>query len=1033
MKKNLPDFSDEQWLFLAVLDALGTSAPIHIAGHLAPLLPGPLFDVISRSKELGWIVQKGEDNFTATRSLKITAQNKLADINSPEHIEMLINRLNELQIEPDIKSKMMVRLMKKGGLEKKTCKLDIQIAESALSEGDHEKAWIHFKKAAHALMNIANDKECNAWFISTVQKLSHLSFILGKELTSLPEYLHKAHVVAASLGDKRSHALINMHLGRLYYFSDRRSDALIALSVGLNEIEELGDEDILDQSAGFLGLYYYMQGLFREALVQLERAERVSESQVKDQLVNPLAPILMGYCFVYLGEFHRAIGNLDSNWRIAKERSNNAMAMSLRIILGTVLILINRENEAAVHIDTAVKEAKEKNNIFALYLARGALAIQLMKSGQIVKAHELMALTLEEGAATGLVRQYSSPWILEMLFEFERLALEPIPGLSFRQAMDKTIKENNIHLHGVALRLIAQKKITENISNTDAKSDLIKSREYLERSGDIIQLSKTMIEMVRFELSLGNQKEARYHAQSAWKVLGGYATDFFPDDLSYLLESEDYVKHSRESVERFIELTESMFPVYNQDEILTRAVIATNRFFDAERGGLFWFPGGKMTKDPELRASCNLSPSDISEPGFKNSQKFIFQAFMENRTIIKRNILSNPNLQGRNVKAVLCLPVKVRDKVRAVIYHDNSYLEDCFDSLNPEIISKVGNHISQQVARIYDYFRLKEEHNDLISEKSLQDTALDEKSLIYKCGLMTNIISQIDKAADSDSTILVLGDTGVGKELIARRIHSMSKRCKKTFIIVDANTIPETLIESELFGHEKGAFTGANQQKKGRLELADQGTLFVDEIGEIPKSIQVKLLRAIQERSFSRVGGTRTLHSDFRLIAATNRNLIEEVNTGRFREDLYYRLNVVPFRIPSLKERAEDIPLLANYFLSKYSRKYHRADLIINLETEVLLKKYNWPGNIRELENIIERAVLLSSGNHLEIDLTITGKSQSNHSFSDHPTIDELQKRYISYILDKTVGKISGPDGAAEILGLKRTTLLARMRKLGMR
>lgn len=156
---------------------------------------------------------------------------------------------------------------------KKTCKLDIQIAESALSEGDHEKAWIHFKKAAHGLMNIANDKECNAWFISTVQKLSHLSFILGKELTSLPEYLHKAHGVAANIGDKRSHALINMHLGRLYYFSDRRSDALIALSVGLNEIEELGDEDILDQSAGFLGLYYYMQGLFREALVQLERAE----------------------------------------------------------------------------------------------------------------------------------------------------------------------------------------------------------------------------------------------------------------------------------------------------------------------------------------------------------------------------------------------------------------------------------------------------------------------------------------------------------------------------------------------------------------------------------------------------------------------------------------------------------------------------------------------------------------------------------------------------------------------------------------
>jgi transcriptional regulator with GAF, ATPase, and Fis domain len=181
------------------------------------------------------------------------------------------------------------------------------------------------------------------------------------------------------------------------------------------------------------------------------------------------------------------------------------------------------------------------------------------------------------------------------------------------------------------------------------------------------------------------------------------------------------------------------------------------------------------------------------------------------------------------------------------------------------------------------------------------------------------------------------------------------------------------------------------------------------------------------------VGGTRTIHSDFRLIAATNRDLIEEVRAGRFREDLYYRLNVVPFRIPSLSERSEDIPLLANHFLAKYSRKYHRANLMLDPETEVLLKKYTWPGNIRELENIIERSVLLSSGNHLEIDLPIAGKKQSNDSFADRPTIDELQERYIYYILDKTGGKISGPGGAAEILGLKRTTLIARMKKLGMR
>ena len=319
MKNNIPDFSDEQWRFIAVLAAFDTSVPIHIAGHLAPLLPGPLFDVINRTKELGWLVQNGAEDFALTGRLPLTVQRRLNDITSPEFVEMLIGRLNESPLEPDARSKIMVRLMEKGGLEKKASQHDIKIAASALTDGDQEKAWLHFKQAAKRLMNLTDDRECNTWFISTVQKLSNLSLILGRELTSLPEYLHKAHGIAASIGDKRSHALINMHLGRLYYFSDRRSDALVALSVGLNEIEELGDEDILDQSAGFLGLYYYMQGLFNDALIQLERAERVSEPQLKDQLVNPMVPVLMGYCFTYLGEFHRAIGNLDSNWRIAKK------------------------------------------------------------------------------------------------------------------------------------------------------------------------------------------------------------------------------------------------------------------------------------------------------------------------------------------------------------------------------------------------------------------------------------------------------------------------------------------------------------------------------------------------------------------------------------------------------------------------------------------------------------------------------------------------------------------------------------------
>jgi transcriptional regulator with GAF, ATPase, and Fis domain len=636
-----------------------------------------------------------------------------------------------------------------------------------------------------------------------------------------------------------------------------------------------------------------------------------------------------------------------------------------------------------------------------------------------------------------LTRQYASPFIFEMIYEFERQGLEPIPELSFQQAMMRAIEENNIHLHGVALRLKAHKKLSENKSIASIMADLSKSRKYLEKSGDIIQLSKTLVEIARLKLTKGKKAAARKQAQAAWKVLGGYAVEFFPDDLRYLLDPENHRKDWHETpqgpFQDFIELIDGIFPVHSADEILSRVVMATNRFFGAERGGLFWFPGGKPTKQPVLRASCNLTVSDVSARNFKSNHTLILKAFRENRPILKRKVPIRSSPEGKSVRAVLCLPLEIRGEIRAVVCHDNSYFEDCFDFLDPSTISKVVKHVSRQVTRAYEYFRMREERNDLITEKSIQKDSFSQNELIYQSQIMAELITQVDKVAPSDSTVLILGETGVGKELMAIRVHEMSLRRNKSFIVVDATTIPEGLIESELFGHEKGAFTGADRQKKGRMELAHQGTLFIDEIGELPKSIQVKLLRAIQERSFFRVGGTRTIHSDFRLIAATNRDLAEEVAAKRFRTDLYYRLNVVPFFVPALRDRLEDVSLLANHFLKYYAKKYHRHDLVIDTETELSLKQYDWPGNIRELINIIERTVLLASSGRMEIDLPLNTLKSVQHPFEDAPTLEELEKSYIHYILKKTGGKISGPGGAIEILGLKRSTLYSRMKKLGMR
>lgn len=296
---------------------------------------------------------------------------------------------------------------------------------------------------------------------------------------------------------------------------------------------------------------------------------------------------------------------------------------------------------------------------------------------------------------------------------------------------------------------------------------------------------------------------------------------------------------------------------------------------------------------------------------------------------------------------------------------------------------------------------------------------------------MQKVFHGLEKVAATDSTVLLLGETGTGKELIARAIHRLSARKNGGMVKVNCGALPAGLVESELFGHEKGAFTGATDQRQGRFELADNGTIFLDEVGELPPETQVKLLRVLQEQQFERVGGDETLQVNVRVIAATNRNLEEEVRQGVFRADLFYRLNIFPIAVPALRERREDIPLLANYFVDQFSRRLGKH--ITSLDPQVLekLQHYSWPGNVRELANILERAVILCPGKILqEKDLgELHETARATESFL---TLQEAERRHILQALEKTDGVLAGPHGAAQLLGLKRSTLWSRMRKLGI-
>jgi formate hydrogenlyase transcriptional activator len=386
------------------------------------------------------------------------------------------------------------------------------------------------------------------------------------------------------------------------------------------------------------------------------------------------------------------------------------------------------------------------------------------------------------------------------------------------------------------------------------------------------------------------------------------------------------------------------------------------------------------------------------------------------------------------VKSGGCVPLIVRGQKLGVL-GVGSFREDAFPEPDQELLGHIANQIAIAVENALAYREIESLKNKLAQEKLYLEeeinTASNFEEIIGSSPVLRRILKQVETVAPTDSTVLIQGETGTGKELIARAIHSLSGRRERTMVKLNCAAIPTGLLESELFGHEKGAFTGAIAQRIGRFELAHKGTIFLDEVGEIPLDLQPKLLRVLQEQEFERLGNTRTQRVDVRLIAATNRDLSQMVAENRFRSDLFYRLNVFPITIPPLRERPEDIPVLVRFFANKFAGRMKKQIKTIPAEAVAALRRYHWPGNIRELENMIERAVILSSGAELEISLSQL-KAAAPIDATPISTLEDAERQHILRALEETDWVIGGPHGAASRLGMKRTTLHSRMQRLGI-
>lgn len=394
------------------------------------------------------------------------------------------------------------------------------------------------------------------------------------------------------------------------------------------------------------------------------------------------------------------------------------------------------------------------------------------------------------------------------------------------------------------------------------------------------------------------------------------------------------------------------------------------------------------------------------------------------------------NLLQEGFLTFIAVPLVVQDHVLGR-FNLASREAHHFDDADRGFLKQVANQVAIALRNVMAYEEITRLKNQLQEEKIyLQEEIKTEKNfdeIVGESRQLKKVLKGVERVARTGSTVLITGETGTGKELIARAIHHLSPRRERAFVKVNCAAIPPGLMESELFGHEKGAFTGAIARKSGRFELADGGSIFLDEIGELPKDVQSKLLRVLQEQEFDRVGGTKTLKVNVRVIAASNRDLPAMAREGEFRPDLFYRLNIFPIHVPSLRERREDIVPLVHYFVHKHALKMNKEIRSISTRTMAALEQYDWPGNIRELENVIERGVILCDGNSLELENVAASLSMKEAEPVRAVTLEDVERQHILSVLEETRGVIGGPHGAAARLGMNRTTLNSRIQKLGIR
>ncbi len=895
-------------------------------------------------------------------------------------------------------------------------------------------------------------------------------------------FYYKMRGIAFFWGDRRSLAHIDLGIG--YTQINLRSPKKAAfyqqvMSRGVAAIEELGDSDILLRSASMLCFYYFVEGNYPKAINSAYSSLYLPDFARYGNFDRSLYSHAT-LSAIHLGEFDIAANILILSIDKAERRGRASDACTLRAFLPYVRLAQGKEKEALEMIDSLIDTRNSSALTYTDLWASRTLAYHHYLKGDILSSYTCFKSWLQKTHALGFTHAnyISAPFVLELLAAYYLAGFPPPQHNTLQEELTLAMASPSCLIRGTALRLAGAVRAREwGWGDGMALEYLQKSLDLFRTFSAPIERAHTLIALARLHQAKGEEERALALAAEAWSIHKRYGQPAWPPELNRLLDN----RHKREQAPpaltpmdfctRLFQTIREQYAWESDEAFFSSLLYAVLAAFGAARGGIFRVDAGSgkgaCAQPPFALSRANLPDNILETPNFQVARSMVEESSGGKRTAYLRQARLAEPAGGRDNAAdsagctTLLMPVDAEKQGLYLVYLEGSLPPPVAQVLGEELFTLLSGYLATEISI---HLRRGESWQSKVRSLSAHAPRLAEAGpILFRTGSMRDLMAQVDRLAEKNATVLILGESGVGKELIARRLHELSG-VSGEFVGVNLASTPDELFESEFYGHEKGSFTGAHYQKRGLFELADKGTLFIDEVGDIPHRLQVKLLRVLQERQFMRVGGTRLLSSDFRLIAATNRNLEQDVREGRFREDLYYRLSVVPLHVPPLRDRPEDIPHLAEHFLRDFAQRHQSPVQGFTEEDHRRLLAHPWPGNVRELKNYVERFVLTSDKErHTHLNLvpgfgpgvassgpaarleaggeqnaalhpeSLAPVSGNPADLAALPSLEEMQSRYFEYVYQRANGVIGGSLGVATILGISRTTAYALIDKLKLK